>query len=114
MKKLGFSIAEILVGLVAVSCILVALAPTITQKLTVKEAPVISAGGGGGANVPVGTIVIYLGQTPPEGWLLCDGATFSATKYPKLKAFLGTNRTPDMRGYVPKGATQEDIDAANE
>jgi microcystin-dependent protein len=61
--------------------------------------------------MPVGTILLYAGTTPPEGWLLCDGASCSATSYPELFAVLGYTyggsgdafNVPDMRGRGPMG-----------
>ena len=106
MKKNALSLVEIMVGLLIVSVVLVCVTPLMTRKQ--KAAPAGVSG-----NVPVGTIVMYLGQTPPDGWLLCDGKTFSVLEYPKLKDHLGDNKTPDLRGYVPRGATEEDIENKN-
>ncbi len=109
-KMLAFSLAEMLVALVVVSCLVSAFAPVITKKRKNSAAALSSLGSDA---MPVGTIVAYLGQEPPEGWLLCDGEDFSALKYPKLKEFLGTNKTPNLRGYSLKGATLADIEEAN-
>lgn len=55
-----------------------------------------------GAN-PVGTIVMALkGELP--GHLPMNGSTFSASEYPELYSYLGTNVLPDWRGLYPKGA----------
>jgi hypothetical protein len=74
-------------------------------------------GGGGGkplkltggqelrsVGVPVGTILPWIHGTPPPGWLLCDGAAFSATAYPELAAMITTGKTPDLRGAYLRGA----------
>ena len=46
----------------------------------------------------VGTILIYSANTAPEGWLLCNGATFDETLYPQLYDLLGNSNTlPDLR-----------------
>lgn len=66
---------------------------------------------GGGAGVPTGTVVMYGGASAPDGWLLCDGASYSSTDYPALAALLMGSfggpgdgfATPDLRGRVPVG-----------
>ena len=119
LKKLNaFSLVEMLITLVVVSVLLSAFVPVITKKMTKNIEVHSSSGGSGGASAPTGTIVLYLGQTPPEGWLLCDGAEYSASTYPNLAAHLGADgegkyKTPNMKGYVPKGATNSDIARAN-
>lgn len=50
--------------------------------------------------VPVGTITMYGGTTPPSGWLLCNGQ--STTGYAALAAIVGPN-VPDLRGRAPIG-----------
>lgn len=60
----------------------------------------------GGSNVignPVGTVITFWGTTAPDGYLACNGGTFSATAYPKLYTLLGAAKTPDMRGYFVRG-----------
>ena len=52
---------------------------------------------------PVGTVITYYGTTAPAGYLACNGASFSATKYPKLHALLGAAKLPDLRGYFVRG-----------
>lgn len=61
---------------------------------------------------PVGTVMPYVGGTAPTGWLLCDGASYSTTSYPKLSALCGTKfgsagsglfKVPDLRGRVIAG-----------
>jgi len=104
-KKFAFSLIELMVSLIVISLVAVSFSPVITKKLKNKE---INTSLASKDSLPVGTIVAYLGQSAPEGWLLCDGKTFSETKYPKLKLFLGKNKTPDLRGYIPKGATEEE------
>lgn len=34
--------------------------------------------------VPIGTIIDFAGENPPEGYLNCNGQTFSASEYPEL------------------------------
>lgn len=61
---------------------------------------------------PVGTIMPYVGNTAPTGWLLCQGQEVSSTTYPKLSAQCGTKfgsasagnfRLPDLKGRVIAG-----------
>lgn len=54
-------------------------------------------------STPVGVIQAYMGTTAPDGWLLCDGATFDTDAYPKLYAVLGKNTVPDLREVTLKG-----------
>jgi microcystin-dependent protein len=46
----------------------------------------------------VGMIMPYAGTNIPDGWLLCDGSTFSSTTYPRLYSLLGSSTTlPNLR-----------------
>ena len=67
------------------------------------------------ALVPVGVVLPYAGLTNaiPDGWLLCDGSTFSGTDYPRLQAVLGRTTTPNLTGRMPIGVdgSDPDIDA---
>lgn len=75
--------------------------------------------------VPAGSIMAYGGATPPDGWLLCDGATKSSSQYPELFAAIGNNwgsggsgsfKLPDLRGLFLRGVnetTNNDLDAEN-
>ena len=54
--------------------------------------------------VPTGTIMAYIGNTAPTGWLLCDGASFpDNVYYAQLKALLGSTTAPDLRGLFLRG-----------
>ncbi|WP_368988302.1 phage tail protein [Citrobacter freundii] len=53
----------------------------------------------GGSALPVGVPIPWPIATPPAGWLKCNGASFSATQYPKLAAVYTTLAVPDLRGY---------------
>ncbi len=108
----AFSLVEMLITLVVVSVLLSAFVPVITKKMT-KNID-ITAG-----SVPVGTIVMFLGQEPPRGWLICNGDEYSESTYPKLAKHLGKDMNnkytvPDMRGYTAIGATDGDIDNAQD
>lgn len=64
--------------------------------------------------VPTGTIMPYVGDTPPEGWLMCDGSQIpTGEKYDNLKNLINAmyggssvarDRTPNLRGRFLKGA----------
>ena len=55
--------------------------------------------------VPIGfTVDWYSEGTPPDGWLLCDGSSFSAVTYPELAQFLGGTTLPDFTGRSSEGA----------
>ena len=51
----------------------------------------------------VGEIVAYAGASAPAGWLVCDGAAFSAATYPTLAQVIPSLRVPDLRGRVIQG-----------
>jgi microcystin-dependent protein len=76
--------------------------------------------------VPPGTVVAYAGDSPPPGWLLCDGSAVSRTTYAALFAALGTAHgegngettfnLPDYRGTFLRGVDMgagRDPDAAS-
>ena len=57
------------------------------------------------SSVPVGSIVMWLTNTPPDGWLFCDGKSFDQDTYPQLYSILNnSNITPDLSGRFPVGA----------
>ena len=64
---------------------------------------------------PIGTIqsqagtAAYFQQLQLDGWLLCDGSTFSQTTYPELYNALGTNVLPDLRGRILEGGDASNI-----
>lgn len=70
------------------------------------------AGPAGRSILPAGVIVPFAGKTPPEGWLLCDGASVAKVQYPDLFNVIdltyggdATNfRLPDLRGRSAIGA----------
>jgi len=77
------------------------------------------------AAIPPGVIVAFGGQTPPPGWLMCDGSSESRTTYSGLYQAIGTSwgstdgssfNLPDLRGRFLRGQDQgtgRDPDAAN-
>lgn len=66
----------------------------------------------GGDTLPIGAILPFSSDTIPNGWLLCDGSSFSATSYPELFDVIGVTygwdddrnpKLPDLRGRVAVG-----------
>lgn len=64
------------------------------------------------ATFPVGSVIDFAGQTPPDGWVLCGGQALSRTTYAALFAVIGTTygspdgnsfNVPDLRGRVTAG-----------
>ncbi len=62
--------------------------------------------------VPSGTILAFAGNTPPSGYLWCDGASLSRADYAALFAAIGTRwgtadgnsfNVPDTRGLFLRG-----------
>ena len=71
-------------------------------------------------NTPVGVITAYAGDTPPNGWLLCDGSAVSRTTYANLFSVLGTKcgagdgsttfNLPNIKGRSLVGVDPNDTD----
>jgi microcystin-dependent protein len=54
--------------------------------------------------VPTGTIMAFIGTTAPEGWLLCNGASFADNAAnAKLRELLGSFNTPDLTARYLRG-----------
>jgi len=54
--------------------------------------------------VPTGTIMAYIGATAPEGWLLCNGASFADNiANAKLRELLGSFNTPNLTARYLRG-----------
>jgi hypothetical protein len=55
---------------------------------------------------PIGTIVMWAGETAPKGWLLCDGQSIaSEAQYSQLRSALGgSTNVPNFKGLFPVGA----------
>lgn len=80
-------------------------------------------GGGGGEFEPVGCMKFFAGETLPDGYLWCDGASYPAngdykalfeiigTRYNQADDRANTFRVPDMRGRVPVGKNAGTFDA---
>ena len=69
--------------------------------------------------VPVGTVVAFMGATPPpphthtHNWLVCNGGEFSQSEYPALYKVLGATVLPDMREAALVGIGQRASGVAN-
>ncbi|EGO6734443.1 phage tail protein [Escherichia coli] len=58
---------------------------------------------GEGSALPVGVPVPWPSETPPTGWLKCNGAAFSAEEYPELAKAYPDLRLPDLRAEFIRG-----------
>lgn len=70
------------------------------------EATVVSAQTTAIIAMPVGTVVSFVGTTPPNGWLLCDGTVISPSSYPALYPLLVNGTLPDLRSRFIVGTGQ--------
>lgn len=80
----------------------------------------------GGDPSPIGTVVMFAGDTIPQGWLLCDGSAVWRSTYLTLFLTIGTAygagdgsitfNLPNLKGRVPVGmdAAQTEFDALGE
>ena len=69
--------------------------------------------GSSGSSAVIGSILMFAGETAPDGWLLCNGQAVSRTDYADLFAVIGvaygsgdtstTFNLPDLGGRVPVG-----------
>ncbi|TCW27236.1 tail fiber protein [Christensenella hongkongensis] len=79
-------------------------------------------GGGGGEFEPVGCMKFFAGETLPDGYLWCDGASYPTngdyktlfeiigTRYNQADDMANTFRVPDMRGRVGVGKDEDTFD----
>ncbi len=86
-----------------------------TQLLQAIETLIAGGGSGGGVATgsEIGAVSAFAMPTPPEGWLVCDGAAISRTDYADLFAAIGTLwghgdqvstfNLPDLRGEFVRG-----------
>ena len=66
---------------------------------------------GAAGAVPPGTVTAFAGKTAPNGWLMCDGQSYSIATYRDLYNAIGTTyggygqsfQVPDLRGRFPVG-----------
>ena len=62
--------------------------------------------------VPIGTIQMWATATPPTGWIICDGSSFSSATYPALATVLGSTTLPNFNGRMPLGVGQSNENGA--
>ncbi|WP_422824335.1 tail fiber protein [Xenorhabdus bharatensis] len=53
--------------------------------------------------LPVGVPVPWPTETPPEGWLICNGNLFDKIRYPKLALAYPSGLLPNLRGEFIRG-----------
>ncbi|HCT5777231.1 TPA: phage tail protein [Enterobacter hormaechei] len=58
---------------------------------------------GAGSALPVGVPVPWPLASAPDGWLKCNGASFTAAQYPKLAQAYPALKVPDLRGEFIRG-----------
>lgn len=58
---------------------------------------------GEGSALPVGVPIPWPSATPPTGWLKCNGAAFTTSRYPKLAQAYPALILPDLRGEFIRG-----------
>ena len=59
-------------------------------------------------SVPIGSVMGLETATPPAGYLLLDGNSFSGVSYPDLASYLGGTTLPDYRGKFLVGRLAAD------
>lgn len=68
---------------------------------------------------PPGSVQMYAGETPPAGWIFCNGQGLSTAAYPTLFGVIGytfggsggTFNVPDLRNRFPIGADPKALSA---
>lgn len=83
--------------------------PAGARGATGERGPAGPAGAAGA--VPPGTVTAFAGKTAPNGWLMCDGQSYSIATYRDLYNAIGTTyggygqsfQVPDLRGRFPVG-----------
>lgn len=83
--------------------------PAGPRGATGERGPAGPAGAAGA--VPPGTVTAFAGRTAPNGWLMCDGQSYSISTYRDLYNAIGTTyggygqsfQVPDLRGRFPVG-----------
>lgn len=71
--------------------------------------------------VPIGTIIDFAGENPPNGYFVCDGRTLSAAEYPELYNVIGNTwggtapffALPDLRRKTTIGSGGEKTEEMN-
>lgn len=74
--------------------------------------------------IPVGTILSFAGDIPPDGWLLCDGRGYQVHDYPNLSQLIRARfllpgtldaffNVPDLRGRTVFGVHHDVVGILN-
>ena len=50
---------------------------------------------------PTGGVIPYAGDTPPSGWLLCDGSDYDSSVYPELHIIIGDTYNEQCGATAP-------------
>ena len=61
----------------------------------------------------IGTVIAYAGQSAPNGWLICNGGSYSTTEYADLFSVIGNRyggggasfNVPDLRNQFIRGSS---------
>ncbi|HBC7417619.1 TPA: tail fiber protein [Serratia marcescens] len=54
-------------------------------------------------DIPPGIIHAWPGETPPTGWLMCNGSWFNTSQCPRLAWAFPGGQLPDLRGAFLRG-----------
>ena len=88
----------------------------------IQNGAIVSAKLSPDVTTPAGTVVAYIGDTAPTGWLLCDGTEVNRVgTYSNLATVVGTRfgtatdqlnkfKLPDFRGYFLRGVDSSPFD----
>jgi microcystin-dependent protein len=68
--------------------------------------------------MPIGSVIMFAGESIPTGWLVCDGSLLTSDNYPDLYTVIGVKyggsganfNLPNFKGRVAAGADSNDID----
>lgn len=86
------------------------------HKLTARAIAAALVEAGISFGPPVGVVQAWPTNSPPDGWLICDGSAFSSSTYPELAAVLGGTTLPNYKGrtLVGKDTSQAEFDSIGE
>ena len=74
----------------------------VTNTTLTPVAPVVAKLRTKCTGIPPGTVVPYLGDVAPPGWILCNGSAVSGDNVQILRDVLGGRTSLDMRGLYPR------------
>jgi hypothetical protein len=106
--------AQFLRAVLGVSVAALAGPAAVARALELEDAPVAAAPTG----LPVGAVIQFVGQRPPDGMLLCYGQTLPKDEFPDLYAAIGDRygRATRSRFTLPdfRGRVVEDVETIGE